>query len=90
MARHIRVRCVPQKNDFFYSTRVGSHTLLGSAVEALRLDLSPRAEELAQKSTSGTLSADEQAEYAEIVRINDTLSLLKLQAEEFSAHRVAS
>lgn len=64
--------------------------LLGSAVEALRLDLSPRAEELAQKSTSGTLSADEEAEYAEIVRINDTLSLLKLQAEEFSAHRVAS
>ncbi len=31
-----------------------------------------------------------EAEYAEIVRINDTLSLLELQAEELSAHRVAS
>ena len=64
--------------------------LLDSAVEALRSDLSPRAEELAQKSTAGTLSAEEQAEYCEIVRLNDTVSLLKLQAEEISAHRVAS
>jgi len=50
--------------------------------------LSPRAEELAQKSTAGTLNANEQAESAEIVRINDALSLLKLQAEELSAHRL--
>lgn len=64
--------------------------LLDSALDALRSDLSPRAEELAEKSTLGTLSAAEQAEYAEIVRINDTLSLLKLQAEELSAQRVAS
>ncbi len=67
--------------------------LLDSALEALRSDLSPRAEELAEKSTLDTLSAAEQAEYAEyaeIVRINDTLSLLKLQAEELSAQRVAS
>lgn len=64
--------------------------LLDSAMEALRSDLSPRAEYLAQKSSAGTLSADENEEYAEIARINDTLSLLKLQAEELSAHRVAS
>lgn len=54
--------------------------LLNSALQALRSDLSPRTEELAEKSTLGTLTAAEQAEYAEIVRINDTLSLLKFQA----------
>lgn len=63
--------------------------LLDSALEAVRRDLSPRVEELAQRSTLGTLSPDEQAEYAEIVRLNDTLSLLKLQAEDLSALRVA-
>ncbi len=63
--------------------------LLDFALEAVRRDLSPRAEELAQRSTLGTLSPDEQAEYAEIVRLNDTLSLLKLQAEDLSALRVA-
>lgn len=64
--------------------------LLDSALKALRNDLSPRAKELAEKSTLGTLSTSEHAEYAEIVRINDTLSLLKLQAEELSSQRVAS
>jgi hypothetical protein len=64
--------------------------LLDSALEAVRYDLSPRIEVLAQKSTFGTLSAEEQAEYAEIVALNDMLSMLKLQAEELSALRVAS
>lgn len=36
------------------------------------------------------LTTDERAENEEIVRINDTLSLLKLQAEELSSQRVAS
>jgi hypothetical protein len=37
----------------------------------------PRVEELAQKSSAGTLTPEEQNEYAEIVRMNDTLSVLK-------------
>jgi hypothetical protein len=64
--------------------------LLNSALDAMRRDLSPRVEELARKSTSGSLTAEERAEYAEIVRLNDTLSLLKLQAEGLSAIRAAS
>jgi hypothetical protein len=64
--------------------------LLDSALDAVRYDLSPRVEELAQKSSLGALSVDEQAEYAEIVRLNDTLSLLKLQAEELTLQRAAS
>jgi hypothetical protein len=64
--------------------------LLDSALDAVRRDLAPRVEELAQKSTAGSLSPDEQTEYSEIVRLNDTLSLLKLQAEDLSAVRAAS
>jgi hypothetical protein len=47
-------------------------------------------EELATKSTEGVLTPNEREEYAEIVRLNDTLSLLKLQTEEFRAVRAAS
>jgi len=64
--------------------------LLGAALEAVRVDLSPRVEELAQKSSAGTLTPEEQAEYGEIVRLNDTLTLLKLQAEDLSVIRAAS
>jgi len=64
--------------------------LLESALDAVRRDLSPRVEELAQKSSAGTLSPEEQVEYAEIVRLNDTLSLLKLQAESLLTARIAS
>lgn len=64
--------------------------LLNSALEAVRRDLAPRVEELAQKSAEGTLKPDELAEYGEIVRLNDNLSLLKLQAEDLSAMRAAS
>ena len=64
--------------------------LLDSALDAVRRDLSPRVEELAQKSGAGTLTPEEQTEYAEIVRLNDTLSLLKLQAEDLSTVRAAS
>jgi hypothetical protein len=58
--------------------------LLDAALEAVRRDLARRVEELAQKSSAGTLSLGEQDEYAGIVRLNDTLSLLKLQAEDLS------
>ena len=68
------------------------HTLdlLDTALDAVREDVVPRVEELARKSADGTLSAEDQAEYSELVRLNDTLSLLKLQAEELLAVRVAS
>lgn len=56
----------------------------------LARDLSPRVDELAQKSVAGTLTPEELTEYAEIVRLNDTLSLLKLQAEDLSTLRTAS
>ena len=64
--------------------------LLDAALEAVRGDLMPRVEELARKSSAGTLTPEEQGEYAEIVRLNDTLSVLKLQAEDLSAVRAAS
>ena len=68
------------------------HTLdlLDAALDAVREDVVPRVEELARKSADGTLSAEDQADYSELVRLNDTLSLLKLQAEELLAVRVAS
>jgi hypothetical protein len=68
------------------------HTLdlLDTALDAVREDVVPRVEELARKSADGTLSAEDQAEYSELVRLNDTLSLLKLQAEELLAVRFAS
>ena len=47
-------------------------------------------QELAEKSTNGVLTPEEHEEYAEAVRLNDTLSLLKLQAEEFWTMRAAS
>ncbi|WP_437964490.1 hypothetical protein WMF04_32925 [Sorangium sp. So ce260] len=49
-----------------------------------------RVEELAQKSAEGALTPEEQREYAEIVRLNDRLSLLKLEAEELWTMRAAS
>lgn len=63
---------------------------LEAALNAISQELSPRVEELAQKSTEGVLSPEEREEYAGIVRLNDTLSLLKLQTEEFWAVRAAS
>ncbi len=63
---------------------------LEAALNAVSQDLSPRVEELAQKSTEGALTPEEHSEYAEIVRLNDTLTLLKLQTEEFWAMRAAS
>jgi hypothetical protein len=67
------------------------HTLdlLDTALDAVREDLVPRVEELARKSADGMLTAEEQTEYSEIVRLNDTLSLLKLQAEDLTV-RAAS
>ena len=63
--------------------------LLDSALDAVRRDLSPRIDDLAQKSAAGTLTPEERSEYVEIVRLNDTLSLLKLQAEDLSTLRTA-
>lgn len=63
---------------------------LEAALDAVGQDLLPRVEELARKSTAGELSPDELREYDEIVRLNDTLSLLRLQAEELWTMRAAS
>jgi hypothetical protein len=63
---------------------------LEAAFKAVEQDLSGRVTELAAKSSSATLSQEEQAEYEQIVRLNDLLSLLKLQAEEYWAPRIAS
>lgn len=63
---------------------------LEAALNAVSQDLSPLVEELAQKSTEGLLTPEEHEEYAEIVRLNDTLSLLKLQTEECWAVHAAS
>ena len=64
--------------------------LLDSALDVVRRDLSPRVEELAQKSTAGTLAPEELTEYSDIVRLNDNLTLLKLQVQDLSAIRATS
>ena len=63
---------------------------LAAAFKAVEKDLSERVTELATKSSSGRLSEEERAEYEQIVRLNDLLSMLKLQAEEYWAPRIAS
>lgn len=63
---------------------------LTSAFKAVENDLSARVADLAAKSSSGSLSEEEQAEYEQIVRLNDLLSMLKLEAEEYWAPRIAS
>lgn len=63
---------------------------LEAALDAISRDLAPRVEELAQKSTEGLLTPEDQKEYAEVVRLNDMLSLLKAQAEQFWTMRAAS
>jgi glutamine synthetase type III len=63
---------------------------LEAALDAVRKDLAPRVEELAEKSTNGVLTPEEHREYAEAVRLNDMLSILKLQAEELWSMRAAS
>jgi hypothetical protein len=63
---------------------------LEAALRAIRNDLAPRVEVLAQKSSEGVLTSEEHREYAEVVRLNDLLSLLKLQAEQFWSMRAAS
>ncbi len=63
---------------------------LAAALDAVGQDLGPRIEELARRSTAGQLTADEQQEYAEIVRLNDMLSVLKLETQDVWAIRAAS
>ena len=63
---------------------------LEAALDALSKDLAPRVEEFARKNTESALTPEEYEEYAKVVRLNDMLSLLKLQAEEFWGMRAAS
>lgn len=63
---------------------------LDAALDAVSKDLAPRVAELAQKSTGGVLTPEEYEEYAEVVRLNDMLSVIKLQAEELWTVRAAS
>jgi 5'-deoxynucleotidase YfbR-like HD superfamily hydrolase len=63
---------------------------LTAAFKAVEKDLSERVTDLAAKSSSGNLSEEERTEYEQIVRLNDLLSMLKLQAEEYWAPRIAS
>ena len=56
---------------------------LTAAFKAVEKDLSARVADLAAKSSSGRLSEEERVEYEQIVRLNDLLSMLKLQAEEY-------
>ncbi len=55
---------------------------LEAALEAMRSDLSGRVEQLADKSSNGVLSADERAEYEQIVQLNDLMAIVKLQGEQ--------
>jgi hypothetical protein len=68
------------------------HTIeqIEAALKAVSNDLAPRVEELARKSTEGVLTPEEHREYTEVVRLNDMLSLLKLETEEFWTMRAAS
>lgn len=63
---------------------------LETALDVVAKDLAPRVAELAQKSTAGSLTPDEKREYEEIVQLNDTLSLLRLQTEDVWSLRAAS
>jgi len=63
---------------------------LEAALDVVRNDLSPRVEELAERSTDGELTTEESHEYAEIVRLNDMLGLLKLRAEALRTVRAVS
>ena len=63
---------------------------LEAAIEAVQSDLAGQVAELAAKSAAGGLSAEEKTEYEQIVRLNDLLSILKLQAEEYWTPRIAS
>jgi len=63
---------------------------LTATFKAVEKDLSARVTDLTAKSSSGRLSEEERVEYEQIVRLNDLLSMLKLQAEEYWAPRIAS
>jgi hypothetical protein len=56
---------------------------LEAAFQTVEKDLTGRVAKLAAKSTTGTLSQEEQAEYEQTVCLNDLLSVLKLQIEEY-------
>lgn len=62
---------------------------LAAALDAVGHDRSPRVEELARKTTEGQLTPEESQVYAEIVRLNDMLGLLELQADALRTVRAA-
>ena len=67
----------------------GTLSQLEAALDAVRSELSGRVEQLAVKSTAGTLTDDERSEYEQIVRLNDLLAIAKLQAQQFWLRRTA-
>lgn len=83
---------VAEGNDLVYGGMMEKRTLdkLAVAFKAVEKDLSERVAELAAKSSAGQLSQEERTEYEHIVRLNDLLSLLKLQTEEYWVPRIAS
>jgi hypothetical protein len=63
---------------------------LEAALRSFAADVSVRVEQFATRSSAGTLSERERDEYAEIVRLNDLLGLLRMETEHYRAHRFAS
>jgi hypothetical protein len=63
---------------------------LEAALSALGDDLYPRLAALAEKSTAGLLTPEEHREYAELVQLTDSLSLLRLKARGLGTPRAAS
>lgn len=62
--------------------------LRDAALDAIGKDMVPRVEELARKSTDGSLMAEDHDEYAQIVRMNDTMSETKVDAKDFRSLRI--
>jgi len=63
---------------------------LVSALAAASQDLAGRVEDLADKSSAGTLTFGERTEYSDIVRLTDLLSSAQLQVEILESRRVPS
>ena len=63
---------------------------LEAALNAVRQNMAPRVDALARKSTTGQLTPEEHMEYVGVVRFNEVLSLLKLEAEELRILRPSS
>ncbi len=51
------------------------------ALSKIGAELAPRASELAEKSSDGTLTPEERREYEDLVQLNNRLSLAKVEAQ---------